>query len=116
MIIVCAANKVNMALNFIPVIVDGFSLEPVNNWKVILFGFLMAPHASRVKVVHPSKTRAALATEEAVARYHDSVSHSVQEAMHPLKEEVKIIRAYQDDVDIDKQVGDIILDLGSTRN
>jgi hypothetical protein len=36
--------------------------------------------------------------------------------MHPLEEYVKIIRAYHGDEDVDKQVGDIVPDLGCTQN
>ncbi len=43
---VYAAKEVNMTLFFILVILNGFSLDLVNDWKVVLFGSCMAPRAS----------------------------------------------------------------------
>jgi hypothetical protein len=62
----------------------------------------MAPCASRVKAIPAHKTHAALFVEEVAAHYHAHVSPSTEEVMHPLEEEIKIIKAYQDDRNINQ--------------
>jgi hypothetical protein len=109
-------KKVNMAWVLIPVSTLYLHLEPINDWKAVYSSFSMAPRVSQAKTTHVYKTCVDLIVEEATTHYHNYVSPSTQETMHPIEGEVKIIRAYQDDEEIDRQVGDIILDLGCTRN
>jgi hypothetical protein len=109
-------NKVNMAWVFMLVSTRYLHLEPINNWKVICFGFSMAPCVFQEKVTYVCKTYAALVVEEATSHYHNFVSPLVQEAMHPIEDEVKTICAYQDDEEVDRHVGDLIPNLGCTKN
>jgi hypothetical protein len=112
----CVTKEVNMALYFIYVIANSFILELEGDWKVIpLFSF-MGPQPSHEKVIPLRKTHNGIVVEEEVARYKESISPSARATMHLVKEEVKIIMAYHEDVDIDQHVGDLVPNLGTSQN
>jgi hypothetical protein len=76
----------------------------------------MAPRAGLAKDYVIRKIGATLAAEEAMTHYQNFVPPITKEAMHPLEDKVKLVRAYQEDAGVYDKVGEIVLDLGYTRN
>jgi hypothetical protein len=76
----------------------------------------MALHVSCSKRTSIYKTWEYLATKEVVDHYKSSISPKVKEYMHPLEEDVNLIRAYKEDEYVDMQVPDIVPNMSCTQN
>jgi hypothetical protein len=76
----------------------------------------MAPRKGCAMSSFGCNTRAALAAEAASAHYQHSVLSAAKEATSLVEEEVRLAHACREDDEVDEQVGDIVPDLGCTRN
>jgi len=62
------------------------------------------------------KMRETLVVKAATTHYQSSVLIVAKESMQSLEEEVKITRAYREDDVVDDEVGEVIPNLGCSRN
>jgi hypothetical protein len=76
----------------------------------------MAPRVGRAKDYVVRKTRETLDVEEATTHYQNLIPPITKEAMHPLEDKVKLVQSYQEDAGVYEKVGEIVPDLGYTRN
>lgn len=76
----------------------------------------MAPRKCKAESASEKKTRVVTAAGELAVNYQFEVDPSDKEAMQALEAKVRARRAQIGDEAVDGQVGDIVPDLGCTRN